>query len=226
MLDDATAEGDSSPRRGNPNLSSPSTTTRKKPLATRAHKGVEEGIAEAGSDEDVASSELRQRVLIEADLLHRKSKRPRSGSVPDSQEGSEPCRDGYFDHDDHDDDVPPQPQSASKQLEEEATRHLASQSSGASLPPLGASEAHDPQKDGKRKHVVFGDDNDVEKYVAAATMGTAAPKQNNEEHGHDNDDDDDDDNCDDDEAPEAVSTKVAARETLESAKAVADAAQK
>lgn len=228
MLDDATGEGagegagEGTGIEGTSLTPSKSTPTRRKSLAKRTPKGADKGAAVVEEDGvDVAASEL-QRVRIETDLLSTKSKRPRSNSVPDSQASSERNHNQDSDEKEEDDDdeadtTLPEPQSASRQLEEEATRHLASQSLGSSLL---SGTGGDQKKSDNRKHVVFGDDDDVDQYVAAATAKTAASADRDRE---DNEDDDDDD---DDEAPEAVSTKVAAKETLESAKAIADVAEK
>ena len=214
MLDDATGEGpgegvgEGTGFEGSSSKPSKSTPTRRKSLAKRAPEGADEAAAVEKDGVDVAASEL-QRVRIETDLLNRKSKRPRSNSVPDSEEEG--------------DITPPEPQSASRQLEEEATRHLASQSSGSSLPSNAAAFSGDQKGSDNRKHVVFGDDDDVGQYVAAAKAKTAVSADHNRKVDEEVDDDNDDD---DDEAPEAVSTKAAAKETLKSAKAVADAAEK
>jgi hypothetical protein len=71
----------------------------------------------------------------------------------------------------------------------------------------------------KSTHVKFGDDDDVDKFVAAAA---AAEKdtQTNEVDG------DKEEEESDDEAPEAVSTAAVAKDTLKSARAAIEAAEK
>lgn len=173
--------------------SSPNTERKNLAMRTRDENEIETGNGDGDGD----------RARNEAQLLSAKSKkkRPRSSSVADSQD------------DDADAAPEPEPRSASKQLEEEASQRLASLSAE---PELGPSPHQKPEegKEGKSKHVVFGDDDDVDKYVAAAaeTSKRAAPEAEEEE--------------DSDEAPEAVSTKVAAKTTLESARALADATEK
>lgn len=78
-------------------------------------------------------------------------------------------------------------------------------------------------KAAKSTRVVFGDDDDVDKFVAAA-----ADKKKEEDVAQASDDDHDDGeehDESDDEAPEAVPTAVAAREILKSAKAAREAAE-
>lgn len=192
-LDKATNEGDGRAASTIEPSSSSSTTTptTRKRRAIPIHTRDEEN-----------ATELRM-VRTETQLLSGKSKRPRSSSVADSQDG-----DGYgYGH------ATLEPQSASKQLEEEASQRLASQSvePDLELSPQGN------KKETKSNHVVFGDDDDVDKYVAAAAAKTSkqAPEPAAQEDAEDSD-----------EAPEAISTKAAAKETLESAKALADATEK
>ena len=78
-----------------------------------------------------------------------------------------------------------------------------------------------PKAPAKSSHVVFGDDNDVDKFVAAAAETEKAPAP--EADAGDQDEEEEGDS--DDEAPEAVSTVAAARETLKSAKAAIEAAE-
>ncbi|KAJ3567037.1 hypothetical protein NPX13_g6913 [Xylaria arbuscula] len=73
----------------------------------------------------------------------------------------------------------------------------------------------------KSSHVVFGDDDDVDKFVAAAA--DAGKAQGPEAHTSDKDEGEEDDS--DDDAPEAVSTAAAAKETLKSARAAIEAAE-
>ncbi|KAI1419012.1 hypothetical protein F5Y12DRAFT_320631 [Xylaria sp. FL1777] len=72
----------------------------------------------------------------------------------------------------------------------------------------------------KSSHVVFGDDDDVDKFVAAA-----AEKERNLPEDESGNKDEEEQGDSDDEAPEAVSTAAAARETLKSAKAAIEAAE-
>lgn len=193
-LDKATNEGDGRAASTiEPSSSSTTTATTRKRRAIPIHT----------RDEDNAT-ELRM-VRTETQLLGGKSKRPRSSSVADSQDG-----DGYG-------HAALEPQSASKQLEEEASQRLASQSvePDLQLNPQGN------KKDMKSNHVVFGDDDDVDKYVAAAAAATAAKTSKHALEPAAQEDAEDSD-----EAPEAISTKVAAKETLESAKALAAATEK
>ncbi|KAI0901800.1 hypothetical protein F4806DRAFT_444614 [Annulohypoxylon nitens] len=100
-----------------------------------------------------------------------------------------------------------EPSSASKQLEEEASQRLASQS----IEP----EAMSMPKP-KGKHVVFGDDDDIETFVASA----AAQADKKADAAREEEDSDDDD------APEAVSTQTAAKEVQKAKQAASEAAEK
>ncbi|KAI1505410.1 hypothetical protein F5X99DRAFT_367871 [Biscogniauxia marginata] len=135
---------------------------------------------------------------IEVQIPSSSTKRVRSSPVPDSEDEEE----------ESEDEIEIEPISASKQLEEEAGQQLASQ-------------AHDPdptaQPKPKSKHVVFGDDDDVEKFVVA---GAETDKEIKETHDEADSDDDDD------EAPEAVSTQAAAKDRIKSAQAATEAAAK
>lgn len=73
-----------------------------------------------------------------------------------------------------------------------------------------------PKAATKSTHVVFGDDDDVDKFVAAAAEKEQEKNNADEEEKEDSDD----------EAPEAVSTAAAAKETLKAARAAIDAAEK
>ncbi|KAI0138539.1 hypothetical protein F4776DRAFT_618843 [Hypoxylon sp. NC0597] len=123
---------------------------------------------------------------------------PRSSAVPDSQDV-----DGISES-----DPEAEPSSASKQLEEEASQKLASQSVESDPSPM-------PKP--KSKHIVFDDDDDVEKFVAAAAATDANTKAENE---------DDEEGSDDDDAPEAVSTQAVAKEMQKAALAASEAAEK
>ncbi|GAW24292.1 hypothetical protein ANO14919_138760 [Xylariales sp. No.14919] len=75
-------------------------------------------------------------------------------------------------------------------------------------------------KAAKSSHVVFGDDDDVDKFVAAATEKDGPSEAGGGNRGEEEQEDSDD------EAPEAVSTAAAAKETLKSARAAIEAAEK
>ncbi|OTA60780.1 hypothetical protein K449DRAFT_466078 [Hypoxylon sp. EC38] len=153
---------------------------------------------------DDQSTEKGRKTYLEVEIPSSATpKWPRSSAVPDSQDV-----DGLSDS-----DPEAEPSSASKQLEEEASQKLASQSVEPDLSPV-------PKP--KSKHVVFGDDDDVEKFVAAAAATEANKKTENgnakdEEEGSDEDDDD---------APEAVSTQAIAKEMQKAALAASEAAEK
>ncbi|KAI1781427.1 hypothetical protein F4818DRAFT_37725 [Hypoxylon cercidicola] len=128
----------------------------------------------------------------------------RASPVPDSQDVGEA--------------VGPElePSSASKQLEEEATQRL------ASLEPEQTSMTK-PKPQPKGKHITFGDDDDVDKFVAAAaTADASTTADKTQEDVKDNDEGSDDD----DEAPEAVSTQAVAKEMQKAAQFASEAADK
>lgn len=122
---------------------------------------------------------------------------PRRSPVPDSEDDGEGI----------DSDPEVEPLSASKQLEEEASQKLASQS---------VEPEHTPMPKPKGKHITFGDDDDVENFVAAAAAAIEAEDPKDEEEGSDDDDD----------APEAVSTQAVAKKMQEAAQAAEEAAEK
>ncbi|KAI0400968.1 hypothetical protein F4802DRAFT_582519 [Xylaria palmicola] len=178
-----------------------------------------------------------------------KTPRPLSNPVPDSQDEDTAATDEA--------DRTFEPMSASKQLEEEATQKLASQSRLTELGPESTPSAKatrsstqassgkkargkptpqaEPQpteaeaeaeatpqpKAAKSTHVVFGDDDDVDKFVAAA-----AEKEKETPGANTGDKDNEEQEESDDEAPEAVSTAAAAKETLKSAWAAIESAEK
>lgn len=107
-----------------------------------------------------------------------------------------------------------EPMSASKQLEDEADHRLSSQ------PAIPEATTPMPKPVAKGKHLVFGDDADVEKFVAAAA--TIEPKKNINDKGDEADSNSDDD----DDAPEAVSTQAAAKQVLQATQAATEAADK
>ncbi|KAI2613287.1 hypothetical protein GGR54DRAFT_616054 [Hypoxylon sp. NC1633] len=132
-------------------------------------------------------------------------KRPRTSPVPDSQDA-----DGELDS-----EPDAEPSSASRQLEEEASQRLSQQ----------PAEEPTPAPKAKGKHLVFGDDDDVDKFVAAAATGAdnatkaggGDAQPGNEEEGSDGDDD---------AAPEAVSTQAVAKQMQKAAQAAEEAAEK
>ncbi|OTA85094.1 hypothetical protein M434DRAFT_36240 [Hypoxylon sp. CO27-5] len=155
---------------------------------------------------DDQSTEKGRKTYLEVEIPSSATpKWPRSSAVPDSQDV-----DGLSES-----DPEAEPSSASKQLEEEASQKLASQSVEPDRSPV-------PKP--KSKHIVFGDDDDVEKFVAAAAATESNKKTENgdakdEEEGSGDDDDDDD-------APEAVSTQAVAKEMQKAALAASEAAEK
>ncbi|KAI0597715.1 hypothetical protein F4775DRAFT_559346 [Biscogniauxia sp. FL1348] len=153
------------------------------------------------TEERTASGGRRKQ--IKAEIPSSATKSVRSGPIADSQE----------DEGDSSDEVEIEPTSASKQLMEEASQQLASRAQDPDPTPRSKP---------KSKHVVFGDDDDVEKFVAEGAEIEKDLKETSEEAEGSHDDDDDDD----DDAPEAVSTQAAAKERLKSAKAAAEAAEK
>ncbi|KAI1757425.1 hypothetical protein F4782DRAFT_129337 [Xylaria castorea] len=86
--------------------------------------------------------------------------------------------------------------------------------------PESATEETQRPKAVKSTHVVFGDDDDVDKFVAAAAAAEKDVPATN-----DGDDDKEELEESDDEAPEAVSTAAAGKETLKSARAAIKAAE-
>ncbi|KAK5631859.1 hypothetical protein RRF57_007573 [Xylaria bambusicola] len=232
-------------------------TPLKKPIALRSRRSEQRGAEDAkvatpkGKKlevrirEDESSTKKAIEVQIPSSAL--KTPRPRSSPVPDSQETNT--------GDDRDQNF--EPLSASKQLEEEASQKLASQSRlresgvestpvpktakssrgssakktrGDTTPRSGSqpqSKEAEPEneitprpKAIKSSHVVFGDDDDVDKFVAAAAAKEGAiPETKSEDESEEKQEDSED------EAPEAVSTVAAAKETLKSAKAAIEAAE-
>ncbi|KAI1282266.1 hypothetical protein F5Y07DRAFT_234826 [Xylaria sp. FL0933] len=230
-----------------------------KPIALRSRRNDERGPDDAkaatpkGKKIEVQIREegptIKTAIEVQIPSSAIKTPRSRSTRVPDSQETENASDDGIQNF---------EPLSASKQLEEEATQKLESQSrrreeSGPESTPLAKSskstrgssakkargtatpqsqsqsqsqskesesEATPRPKAAKSSHVVFGDDDDVDKFVAAA-----AEKERNapEDNGEDKNEEEQEDS--DDEAPEAVSTAAAAKETLKSARAAIEAAE-
>ncbi|RYO92211.1 hypothetical protein DL764_008163 [Monosporascus ibericus] len=171
--------------------SSLSTPARKK-LSVRTREETDDG-----DGHDPATAAGVRIVQVQTEVRDRTPKRSRSDPVADSQ----------------DDDAVPESQSASRQLQEEAIQRLASQYIEPGFLAAALKATEEEKVTGKAKHVVFGDDDDVAKYVAAVAgeRSTFVEKQMEEDL---------------DEAPEAVSTKATARETLESVKALVEATEK
>ncbi|KAI0480122.1 hypothetical protein GGR56DRAFT_624629 [Xylariaceae sp. FL0804] len=143
---------------------------------------------------------------LEVQIPSSAAPRDPSGAVADSQEESE-------EKDPEGVSEVVEPQSASRQLEQDASYTLASQPTKleVELPAKPKAQA---------RHVVFGDDEDVDKFVSAAAARTEGEAQQRQEReGTESDSDDDD-------APEAVSTQAAAKVQLESAKAANEALEK
>lgn len=84
------------------------------------------------------------------------------------------------------------------------------------IEPESEAEVTQRPKAAKSTHVVFGDDDDVDQFVAAAAEKEKEKKNADEEAQEDSDD----------EAPEAVSTAAAAKETLKAARVAIEAAEK
>ncbi|KAK8092055.1 hypothetical protein PG997_002416 [Apiospora hydei] len=103
-----------------------------------------------------------------------------------------------------------------QQLEEEASQQL--KRDRKDLKSAKEAPSPVPAPKAKGSHVVFGDDDDLDKHVAAAAEKEAAnvKEEANEE----------DEESDDDEAPEAVSTSVATKAAKKSEREAAEAAEK
>ncbi|KAI1074103.1 hypothetical protein F5B20DRAFT_586633 [Whalleya microplaca] len=146
-------------------------------------------------EENAVNGSRKSQIEVQIPSSTTKTRRSRSESIADSQDAG----------DSEDPDV--EPLSASKQLlEEAASQKLASQSTEP-----------EPTPKPRGKHVVFCDDEDVEKFVAAAVTVAEEGKGAQDEADEESDDDD---------APEAVSTQAAAKEVQRSAQATSEAAEK
>ncbi|CAJ2505984.1 Uu.00g001140.m01.CDS01 [Anthostomella pinea] len=170
---------------------------------------------------------------IEVQIPSSSAPRPRSSAVADSQEEDDEDDDESEEKEEHQEGEPEavKPTNASKQLEgrpeavepTSASQQLASQQlekeASQQLARQSVEPEPTPQPKPMSKHVVFGDDDDVEKFVAAAATETKKDAEETKEES-------DGEKSDDDEAPEAVSTQATAKQTLESAKAVSEAADK
>ncbi|KAI0431490.1 hypothetical protein F5Y09DRAFT_193176 [Xylaria sp. FL1042] len=258
----AKAQGDSPNEESITSISTPKVEmSLQKPIALRSRRNDEPEAddakiatpeskkLEARIREDGPSTKTSIEVQIPSSAI--KTPRSRATQVPDSQETENTSDDGPNSF---------EPLSASKQLEEEATQKLESQSrlgedAGLESTPLpksakstrnssakktrGAStpqsqwrsqsqskesepepEATPRAKPVKSSHVVFGDDDDVDKFVAAA-----ADKERNLPEASDENKDEEEQEDSDNEAPEAVSTAAAAKETLKSVRVAIEAAE-
>ncbi|KAI0554970.1 hypothetical protein F4679DRAFT_243919 [Xylaria curta] len=182
-------------------------------------------------------------VLIPSSAV--KTPRPRSSPVPDSQDTS-PSDDGNQTFEPLSaskqlEDEATQKLAAESRLSEsgpEATplpkaARSTRASSGKKSNSKSTSTSQTQQKDAeseteetprpkaaKSTRIVFGDDDDIDKFVAAA-----AEKEKDVPVANGGDDDKEEQEESDDEAPEAVSTAAAAKETLKSARAAIEAAE-
>ncbi|KAI0199545.1 hypothetical protein F4808DRAFT_461640 [Astrocystis sublimbata] len=212
----------------------PSTTGDEDVVATPRRKKLEVRLRR-----EEGPAHFRSSIEVQIPSSAIKTPRSKASPVPDSQatattdEGSQSF----------------EPLSASRQLEEEATQSLAQsrllQSSQETATPLSkatrakrgstgkrsnkkpvtaeepeADETPRPKAVAKSTHVVFGDDDDVDKFVAAA-----AEKEQERPPVKGGDEDEHELEESDDEAPEAVSTAAAAKQTLKSARAAIEAAE-
>ncbi|KAH9903680.1 hypothetical protein F4778DRAFT_735109 [Xylariomycetidae sp. FL2044] len=144
---------------------------------------------------------------IEVQIPSSAVQRSQFDSIPDSQSEAG----------DSESDAP-EPTSATKQLQEEASQNLTPQSAEPKPAPQP-----EPTPKPKSTHVVFGEDDDVDNYAAAVAEQDQVSKQE-EDNGKNEDGENESDS--DDEAPEAVSTTTAAKESMRTAKVAAEAANK
>ncbi|KAK8015640.1 hypothetical protein PG991_008528 [Apiospora marii] len=154
-------------------------------------------------------------VSVEAHTVDAKPEEaPNSASVIDSQEHEKQDSDDEVEG--QDSSIPYTPSAMlSQQLEEEASQKLKRDR----MDLKAAKEAPTPAPKPKGSHVVFGDDDDVDKHVAAAAEKEAAKVKEAAPE-------DDEESDDDDEAPEAVSTSVATKAAKKSEREAAEAAEK
>ncbi|KAK6851735.1 hypothetical protein PG995_011860 [Apiospora arundinis] len=132
-------------------------------------------------------------------------------SVADSQDHEQDSDDAV---EEHGSSTPFTPSAMlSKQLEEEASQKLKRDRKDLK----SAKEAPSPAPKAKGSHVVFGDDDDVDTYVAAAAEKEATNAKQGSE---------DEEESDDDEAPEAVSTSAATKAAKKTEREAAEAAEK
>ncbi|KAI1268592.1 hypothetical protein F5Y18DRAFT_235607 [Xylariaceae sp. FL1019] len=175
------------------------------------HSQIEVRIEEAAS----TPTSRRKQIEVQIPSSTFKTTHIRTSPVPDSQEELKSDSD-----DEPEPPSPPEPTSATKQLQDEAVQKLAKRSQIADVNTETATAAAPQPNAAKSTHVVFGDDEDVDNFVAAAAEPSAK-----KEPAHDDDDEEDEDS-DDDAAPEAVSTAAAAQQNLKSAQAAVEAAEK
>ncbi|KAH8653684.1 hypothetical protein BX600DRAFT_515934 [Xylariales sp. PMI_506] len=165
----------------------------------KSSSGEEEEEAEAADDQENTTPKRQKLAVRVRKGAAAKSKKGQSAQIADSEEAE-----------DSDDPQQPTPHSASKQLEDEASQQLDQEL-------RAAAESSTPQPAAaKSKHVVFGDDDDVDNFVSAAkeVQNQAIQEEEDEEEESD------------DEAPEAVSTTTAAKQSLQAAEAATSAAEK
>ncbi|KAI0816631.1 hypothetical protein GGR55DRAFT_246762 [Xylaria sp. FL0064] len=213
--------------------------------ATPKSKKIEVRIREEGAS-------IKSAIEVQIPSSAMKTPRSRSTQVPDSQETENASDDGTqsFEplsaskqleeeatqklesqsrrREESEPESTPLPKSAkstrgssAKKARESATPQSQSQSQSQSIESEHESEATPRPKAAKSSHVVFGDDDDVDKFVAAA----AEKERNVPEADTENKDEEGEQEDSDDEAPEAVSTAAAAKETLKSARAAIEAAE-
>ncbi|TRX92413.1 hypothetical protein FHL15_006580 [Xylaria flabelliformis] len=206
--------------------------------ATPQGKRLEVRIREERAD---AKSPIE--VLIPSSAI--KTPRPRSSPVPDSQ-GTSPSDEGNQTFEPLSaskqlEEEATQKLAAESRLSESgqeatplpkaarSTRASSGKKSDSESTSPSQTQQKDPELDtvetprpkaAKSTHVVFGDDDDVDKFVAAA-----AEKEKDIPAANGGVDDKEEQEESDDEAPEAVSTAAAARETLKSARAAIEAAE-
>ncbi|KAI2471667.1 hypothetical protein F4781DRAFT_386274 [Annulohypoxylon bovei var. microspora] len=165
------------------------------PLVLEATSPKRQGLAVRTREDESTATGRKTYLEVEMPV----PSRPQSSAVPDSQDSNGGALES---------DPDAEPSSASKQLEEEASQKLAPQ-------PLEPESTPMPKPKGK--HVVFGDDDDLEKFVAAATARGDKKAENEDAKEEESDDDD---------APEAVSTQAIAKEVQKAAQTASEAAEK
>lgn len=152
-------------------------------------------------------------VSVEAHTVDAEPEAPNSASVAGSQEHEK--QDSDDEVEEQESSIPFTPSAMlSQQLEEEASQKLKRDQKDLKA----AKEAPTPAPKPKGSHVVFGDDDDVDKHVAAAAEKEAAKVKEAAPE--------DDEESDDDEAPEAVSTSVATKAAKKTEREAAEAAEK
>ncbi|KAK8076483.1 hypothetical protein PG994_003755 [Apiospora phragmitis] len=151
-------------------------------------------------------------VSVEAHTVDAEPEKHDATSVADSQEHEQVSDDAV---EEQGSSTPFTPSAMlSKQLEEEASQQLKRDRKDLS----SAKEAPSPAPKAKGSHVVFGDDDELDKHAATAAEKEAANVKE--------DANEDEEESDDDEAPEAVSTSVATKAAKKSEREAAEAAEK